>query len=81
MKKLEVNRAVSVTALAALTPAPWNPRSSKDERFQNDGSRGGRNFYEVGPTELACDPASHPVRVLADRIPMGSWRSGSEVRS
>lgn len=54
-----------------LTQALWNPRSSKDERFQNDGSRGGRNLYEVGPTELACDPASHPVRVLADRIPMG----------
>jgi hypothetical protein len=53
----------------ALSAAPWNPRSIKDERFQNDGSRGGRNLYEAGPTEPACDPASRPVRVLADRIP------------
>ena len=53
----------------ALSAAPWNPRSIKHVRLQNDGSRGGRNLYEAGPTEPACDPASRPVRVLADRIP------------
>ena len=66
----------------ALSAAPWNPRSIKHVRFQNDGSRGGRNLYEAGPTEPAGDPASQLVRVLADRIPsLSDPSSDSENRA
>jgi hypothetical protein len=72
--------APALVPLVALTPAPWNPRSIKDERFQNLC-----RSIEADPEFLWRRPilaqADGTIYAGNQRSPVRRWRSSRGDRA